>query len=283
MVNEHAAKIDSLFEERNIAGGLDKGVVSSEIYRDSLRRVKEIQTLVYRIDHHFETASAVNRCLLEEHWSVLRRLVESTVSGSDRCLGLVDNIRTYQDIEERLREGGTLCIRRIPWVLYYKSADVSLARACLRALLDIEWSRKEAEIWRLIDAAREAIDDWCDIDEDRHDYNVNLFWNAQKQGRCQEYNLVDIFSGARQCLAEAEHRLQQSTVSRCSPVAAHLESTIRHIGIVGDRVSPAWLDGPVLCYPDFAGRVSFGSSDRVGIMRGGRQCERVEMRFVGQK
>lgn len=151
----------------------------------------EIQRRIYALDFHYESTAAVGGQEEAPLWARLRdasTLV--TMQGRGFLQKAVCTLVEYAQDERRLHEGVPFDLPEWRAVLSRKCADVCLARELVYAAMPSGGpSPHVRRFLHLYDQIMELVEDWEDLREDTHDWNLNFWLTPVRQGGCP-YDVV---------------------------------------------------------------------------------------------
>jgi hypothetical protein len=163
-----------LLRERRIVVHLEMLAVSPATGETLTGHLESLQRRIYQLDEYGEANWQVAPPALRNIWDLIEREVKSFGCGQEAVAALLQEVRTYQEVELGMRSGVSPSHVGISAFYRLKSCDVRLARELIRRA-----ARHEDTVlrlaWDLHDIAGEVCDDLEDIAEDADTFNANRF------------------------------------------------------------------------------------------------------------
>lgn len=171
MENNLRKKITALFELRQIP----RMLVWSGHSRagEFIERLYRLQEKIYYLDKYLESNWELENARLLDLWVPIIGELQQFQLSAQEMESMIADLRTYQKMEEEMRQGNFHHQMPIDYSYYIKSCDVRLMRQLIFREFSELASMHSLEDWVLFDFLTEIQDDLEDLAEDLQIFNGN--------------------------------------------------------------------------------------------------------------
>ena len=141
-----------------------------------------IHQCIYELDFFYELNGSLGGSAEEVFWKNLDNVGIGLPSDLQDCFQLgVHDLKNYAQVEGRLRLPEKIYFRELSEISFLKCVDVRISREIVLNLSSLE-SNLPRSFFRTFDAFMEVVEDLCDLQEDRFDWNFNFWLTPVRQG-----------------------------------------------------------------------------------------------------
>ncbi len=199
-------KIEILVYERDL-GLLAKNILNADQLQEWISRVFLVQEEIYKLDFFYEGNCGLGSRSEFQLWNKLEatklKLPSNFYEGFEEH---IDQLKQYGKDEAEIRAFEVMDIESLDKVAIRKCTDVSLQRTMALLSSDkITNVHLTGKFFQYYDAVMEIIEDFYDMKEDTHDWNLNMWLTPIRQGAILEKTVFANLTACKKILRELEN------------------------------------------------------------------------------